>query len=113
MANVNDMFPSKYLKCADLKGRAHELTMERIEQETLNGEPKFVLYFADKEKGLVLNKTNAMMISSEYGNDTEEWRGHAIVVYPDKTMFQGKPTECIRVRPPQAPTAQDGEEVLF
>jgi hypothetical protein len=96
----NDAFPSRFLKCADLKGRAHELVMERVIKEDISGEQKLVLYFQDRKKALVLNKTNFCVIEDVYG-DSDDWSDQPIIVYPDKTQFQGKRVDCVRVRPPE------------
>ncbi len=107
MPNIQDAFPSNYLKAADLKGRAVVVTIDRVEFEAIGQkrEMKPVLYFAGKEKGVVLNKTNANKIMQITASPvTEEWKGQAIVIYPTETSFQGDMVDCIRVRavPPNA-----------
>jgi hypothetical protein len=107
MPNINDAFPSNYLKAADLKGRSIVVTIDRVEYELVgqNKEKKPVLYFVGKEKGIVLNKTNANKITQLTESPvTEEWKGHAILLYPSETSFQGEMVDCIRVKaaPPNA-----------
>mgnify|MGYP001581960348 CR=1 FL=1 len=99
--NINDQFPSKYLKASDLKGREVTVTIARIEMEALaQGEkPKPVLYFVGKEKGVVMNKTNAMNLAAGYGPETEDWLNMPVVLFPVWTDFQGKSVEAIRIRP--------------
>lgn len=101
MPNINDAFPSNYLKASDLKGRAIVVTIDRVEYELVgqNKEKKPVLYFVGKEKGIVLNKTNANKITQLTESPvTEEWKGHAILLYPSETSFQGEMVDCIRVK---------------
>ncbi len=73
--NINDQFPSKYLKAADLQGRNVTVKMARVEQEKIGDDMKLILYFQGKERGVVLNKTNANNIASLYGGETEDWYG--------------------------------------
>lgn len=101
MPNINDSFPSNYLKATDLKGRAIVVQMDRVEFEPVGQkkEMKPVLYFAGKEKGIVLNKTNANKIMELTGSPvTEDWKGVSIVIYPSETTFQGDVVDCIRVK---------------
>lgn len=112
MPSVNDAFPSKYLKVADLKGRAFKMKITEVVQETIGDDLKLVAYFDKGEKGLALNKTNATVIASKHGDDTDDWANADIELYPDKTMFQGSMVDCIRVRLP-VPAAAEDEEVPF
>ena len=101
MSNINDAFPSKYLKASDLKGQQPVVTIRQVEMELVgrNKERKLVMYFKDKEKGMVLNKTNANKIMSIVGSAlTEDWTNHQIRLYPSVTTFQGEEVECVRVK---------------
>ncbi len=103
--NIQDSFPSKYLKAADLKGRTVVVTIDRVEMEPVGQtkDMKPVVYFADKEKGMVLNKTNANKIMQITSSPvTEEWIGHRIALYPTETSFQGDMVDCVRVKPAPA-----------
>jgi hypothetical protein len=98
---VKDMFPGQYLKATDLGGRRAMVTISRVEMEDIGDQEKPVVYFHGKEKGLVLNKTNATSIEEIARTDeTDRWRGVSIVLYPSRTDFQGKRVDCIRVDPP-------------
>lgn len=101
MPNINDAFPSNYLKAADLKGRSVAVTIDRVEFEAVgqSREMKPVLYFAGKDKGMVLNKTNANKITSLLESAvTEDWTDGRILLYPTETSFQGDMVDCIRVK---------------
>jgi len=97
--NINDQFPSKYLKAADLNGGEAVVTIKDCIMESLGEDRRPVLYFAGKEKGVVLNKTNATNISDAYGGDTDEWVGKKVVLYTAYVDFQGRSMEAIRIRP--------------
>jgi len=102
---LSSLFPSKYMKADELNGNV-ECRIRGLGLEELNGEKKPVLQFVGMEKGLVLNKTNASVIESAYGDETDDWIGKTVVVYSDKTQFQGKLVPCVRVRIP-APVRGD------
>lgn len=99
--NVNDAFPSKYLKAADLQGRQVTVNMTNVSYEKMGDDTKLVLFFDGKEKGLVLNKTNANNIAAIYGTDTDGWFGKPIVLVEALVDFQGRSVPAIRVRGPQ------------
>lgn len=94
---VDQMFPSKYLRAADLPRRGMTLTIDAIEQEQIGDDDKYVLYFLGEERGLALNKTNALAIADGYGKDTEEWSGRKIHLRKEKVQFQGGRVDAIRV----------------
>jgi hypothetical protein len=102
MPKMGQMFPSKWLAAADLNDSDVTLTVSDVTQEMVgqgdNGDMKWIVFFRERDKGLVLNKTNASSISSIYGDDTDEWIGQQVVLYPTEVDFQGKKTEAIRVK---------------
>ena len=101
---INDAFPSKFIKAPDLQGARIKLVIDAVEMQTIGQDQKVVVKFVGKSKGLVLNKTNAVTISEIAGSDdTDQWLGVAIVIYPTQTNFQGKRVDAIRVDwPPDA-----------
>jgi hypothetical protein len=74
--------------------------MADVKIEQIGEDNKPVLYFNDKQKGMVLNKTNAATIANLYGDDTDEWRGEQITLFSAMVSFQGKTVPAIRVKPP-------------
>lgn len=104
MPNVNDLFPSNYLKAAELGKARPIVTIERWELAKL-GDPKHpdvkpVIYFQGKEKGLVLNRTNAQIIESFLGSDVDGWIGKDLRLYVAQVPFQGKLVDAVRVEEP-------------
>jgi hypothetical protein len=98
--NINDAFPSKWLKASDLQGRQPTMTIADVRFEEIgDGEKKPVVYFDGTDKGVVLNKTNATNISEGYGPDTTDWRGRKVVMFTTWVDFNGKSVEAIRMRP--------------
>ena len=103
--NIDSAFPSNYLKASDLGDKQPIVTIDRIEVEPIgrDKEIKPVLYFQGKEKGLVLNKTNAKKIAEITGSkDTDDWAGCQVKIYATETEFAGETVECIRVKAPGA-----------
>ena len=96
--NITSAFPSTYLKAADLQGRRATVTIDKVVMEDIGGEHKPVVKFQGKDRGIVLNKTNAAMIAEIAGSEeTDDWKGVKVTLYPTKTDFQGKRVDCIRV----------------
>lgn len=104
---ISDEFPSKYLKSSDLKGQEHRVIMANVEREEIGSDKKLVLYFKGKEKGMVLNKTNANTIGDFYGDDSDDWYDQPLILFSIKTEFQGKPVDGLRCR---IPTARDNRD---
>jgi hypothetical protein len=101
-----DVFPSKYLKAEDLLGKPVTVTIETAPFETLKSpegkeQGKIVLYFVGGKKCFPLNLTNWQSVSEICGNDTDDWPGGKIVLYPAKTQMGGKIVDCIRIRAPE------------
>jgi hypothetical protein len=102
--NINDFYQteSKWLKASDLKkdGKSIkvELTIDRAEiVEFKDNTKKLGIFFRGKDKGLVLNKTNAALIAEQHGNDSNDWAGKKVKIYATTTDFGGERVECIRV----------------
>ena len=95
---IGNAFPSDYLKAADLNGKPVRVTIESVSVEKIGDDQKPVLHFVGKDKTLVLNKTNANRIVEAVGSDeTDDWDGWSIVLYPCKVDYQGKRVDAIRV----------------
>jgi hypothetical protein len=98
MVNINAAFPGTYLKAADLQGRRVTVTISHMKMEKVGDDTKPVIYFQGKERGLVLNKTNANSIQEVGGPDTDHWSGVQIELFEAMVDFQGKTVASIRLR---------------
>ncbi len=104
---IGSAFPSEYLKAADLQGRRVKVVISGLSHEEIGDGVKAVLHFAGKDKGLVLNKTNANMIAEVLGSDeTDDWQGATITLFPTKVEYQGKRVDAIRVDDSQGATVR-------
>lgn len=115
MPNMNDMFPSKYLRADDLRGpngrgwREFELAIRSVDLEEMGGEAnekKWVLHFERAEKGMVLNRTNAQSIVDAYGEDSDTWIGERVVLFVMTVNTPQGPKPGIRIRVPAAQSAE-------
>jgi len=98
---MNDVFPTKYLQASDLDGADVPVTITGCEIEEMgkDKERKPVLSFKGTEKKLVLNKTNWSVIAKVLGTDeTDDWIGQRITLYPTEVESFGETVMAIRVR---------------
>lgn len=102
---LNDMFPTRFATGADLQGREVSLIIETVRPEKMRpgpGQPeatKFVVYFVNAKKGVVLNKTLAEQIAQAVGSDdTDNWSNKAITLYPENIHVAGVARVAIRAK---------------
>lgn len=112
MPDYRSMYDNKYIYAFDLKGKDVTLTIKAVKAEKLRNaqkgeEKKPAIWFKEShdDRGLVLCKTNAKIIATLYGNDTENWVGKRITLYPAKVDAFGQTVDAVRIRP-QIPTGQ-------
>ena len=113
MTDWRTLFDARFLGAWDLPaGRDVVVTIAKVVPETVrnaaNKEAKKpVLMFVGKEKGLLLNKTNAKTVAALYSNDTTKWLTKRVALYATTTMMGPDRVDCIRIRPsvPSAETA--------
>jgi hypothetical protein len=109
---ASDIFPGKYLKAADLGTAEPIVTIERVAMEELGDETKAVVYFKDKTKGVVLNKTNWNSIVEISGeDDCDDWAGTRIKLYVAKVEYQGKRMPAIRIDAPEVSKRATGKQL--
>jgi len=107
MVTRNEAFPSKYLKHEDLGGEPMTVTIKSAAFETMKGldgedKQKVVLQF-NLGKPFVLNMTNYDAVADALGTDeTDNWIGGKVELYPTTTPMGGKIVDCIRIRKPGA-----------
>ena len=94
---ISGAFPGDYLKAADIGNNKVKATIASCEMCTVGEEDKPLLRFKDKERGLVLNKTNANILAQELGDETDNWIGADLLLYSAKVNYQGNIVDGIRV----------------
>ena len=112
--DINECFPSKYLKAADIMGKRLECKIDRIEQgdETVAHKP--IMHLVGKDRGVVLNKTNAMNLAAVYGTETNAWAGCTIILSTHKVQNQmGVTVDGIQVEAKQQVQPLDEDDIPF
>lgn len=108
---IDKLYPSKFLKAADLNGKQVTVTISKLVMEEMGfgseKESKPCLYFEKATKSLVLNRTNAMTISKLYGLESDLWTGKRITLIAVNVRAFGQMHETVRVKDsiPPAPAA--------
>ena len=88
----------RWLKEPDLNGKRHEVIVDGVDLEDVDDDKQRpVVRFQGKKKGLILNRTNCASIESAFGDETDDWTGKTIILYPTTTLFKGKTVPCIRI----------------
>ncbi len=101
---VSDMFPNKWLTGEDLQGKAVPVEIDVVTREKMRlpGKPEeeaYVLHFKGKDKGLRLGKQLCESIVLATGcEDTDDWRGKKIVIFPVPMTVAGRAVTAIRAR---------------
>lgn len=100
--NTDTLFPSKFLK-ADDAIPALTLTISRVVQETMKNqeqeeEIKPVVYFAEEEKPMVLNRTNCNVLIALYGKETDGWVGKKVILGTDMVTAFGQTKPALRFK---------------
>jgi hypothetical protein len=105
---ISQAFPSKYLKSSDLNGQEVRVTIASVVMERISEkeDPKPVMYFQGKTKGMVLNKTNSAKIANNYGDNTDDWVGCEILLFEDEVTFNNQQVPALRVRIPRGKPMQ-------
>lgn len=99
---ISQAFPSKWLKADDIgEHRKVRCTIREAVMETAGDEDKIVIYFNGKDKGLLLNKTNAGRLAVAYGDDTDGWMDKQVLLFVEQVAFQGRMVPGIRVEVPR------------
>jgi hypothetical protein len=100
--NVSDVYSGNFLKAEHIKGTV-SYVIENVTVEEFDADDKvkkkLVLAFEGEEKRLVVNTTNASIITENLGGETdaEKWVGQTIRLTVKKVEYAGKLVPAIRV----------------
>lgn len=93
----DELYPGRFLKAADLKGKKVNLVIADVELEELQGDDgkkvKCIISFQGKNKKLVACKTNGFCIKEMFGKEIANWIGKRVTLFED--LWNGEP--CLRV----------------
>lgn len=87
---TSQMIQSKFLKKEDFP-QPEVLTIKDVSLEEVGrGDTRWVLFFKEKHKGIVLNVTKIKQLESAYGDDSDMWNGRKVKVEHDPSVMMGK-----------------------
>jgi hypothetical protein len=103
MPKTSEMIQSKFLRKEDFD-EDQVCTIKDVALETMQNtsDTKWVLYFQELPKGMVLNTTTIRVLEAAFGGDSDDWKGKRVKVYVDPTVsFQGRVVGGLRLMPPK------------
>ncbi len=116
--NMDSAFPSRWLRGSDIVGKTVKVTIHSVAMEQFqDGTSKPAMFFEGKDKGVILNRTNAETIAAVHGKDMEKWRGKTIELFtmkvqsPQGGMVDGLRVRCVDEAPAKAEPAQGGDDL--
>jgi hypothetical protein len=93
----DELYPGRFLKAGELKGKNVTLRIKSVDLEKLVGDKgeqtKGVLTFEKTDKHLALNKTNGICLKEMFGKKVQEWVGKRVTLFP--SQWNGE--DCIRI----------------
>lgn len=99
--DFDQLFPARFMKAGEFKGRDVTLRIKAVFIEELEGDKgkqtKGILEFHGTNKQFVLNKTNGLCIRGMFGRNTADWVGKRITLFPAEISY-GDSDLAIRVR---------------
>jgi hypothetical protein len=105
MPTASDYFQtpaSKYFRAGDFTkeiiGTIRSVERAEFKNDDGSAAAKPVLHFQDVSQALVLNKTNFTTLSMMFGEDTNDWVGAKVELYPSRVDFKGRTMPTIKVR---------------
>jgi hypothetical protein len=118
MPRVTEMIVSKYLRKEDVDDEL-VVTCKTVKLEDMPGdgaERRWVLYFNELLKGLVLNATSIRVLEKAFGGHSDDWAGKKVVLYVDPNVsYKGQVVGGLRIRPlkPPKPGGSSPAAALF
>lgn len=93
----DELYPNRFLKAGEFKGKKVTLTITEVRIEELEGDKgkqiKGIVSFKETPKRLALNKTNGILLREMFGRVLSDWTGKRVALFPD--TWDGD--LCIRV----------------
>lgn len=107
MPKVSEMIQSKFLRKEDFdEDQVCTIKSVQLEEMQQSNDTKWVLYFSEHAKGMVLNTTTIRVLEKAFGDDSEVWIGKRVKVYVDPNVsFQGRVVGGLRLMPPRTTAA--------
>lgn len=112
--NINEMFPSKYLKGTDMVNRIVNVVIDGVSYtDEFDEGRKHILSFQGAKKSLMLNKTNVGILQWLFPDvtDSDGWVGKKIQLYTELVTFKGQTGPAVRIRGTNSVLGQGAVEV--
>lgn len=93
----DELYPGRFLKAGEFRGKKVMLTVKDIELDELESDSgkkvKGIVSFKETTKQIPLNKTNGICLREMFGRTLTAWPGKRVALY--EGIWNGEP--CIRV----------------
>jgi hypothetical protein len=102
----NDVYPSTWLKAADLGPAGRVVTIRNVTLEEVGKERerKPVMTFKETDQELIINATNWDKVVELTGEeDSDAWSGHKIKLARVQVQYGARTVDAIRVEAPDKP----------
>lgn len=86
---TSQMIQSKFLKKDDFPAPEILTIKDCSLEEVGKGDTRWVLWFKEKTKGIVLNVTKIKQLEASYGEESDNWNGKKVKVAHDPTVMMG------------------------
>jgi hypothetical protein len=104
-ADFDSLYGSKFLSAADIKAnggkkraRISKVEMAELRQDSGGSRAKFLVHFADLNKALVPNVTNAGVLKDALGKDARKWVGADVGILVEQVTFGSKRVDGLRLK---------------
>jgi hypothetical protein len=102
---LTEMFPKRFATGEDFQGKALTLTVKAVSSEKMRPQrnapevDRWVIYFKETKKGVILSRTLAYQIAGILNSDdTDRWIGKKVTLHPQPMNVAGKQVVAIRAR---------------
>jgi hypothetical protein len=98
----DDLYPSRFVKAADLQGKDVTKTITSVKQEELESENgkkvKVIVTFANSKKQWVAPVTCGLALKLMFGDKVQGWIGKRVTLFGRQVESFGEMVDAIRVR---------------
>jgi hypothetical protein len=97
--NYEAMFPSRFLKAADLQGKDQTVKIGGIKLEKMpDGKVKGIITFEGTDKEWLLNRSNAEALKLMWGVETNDWLHKRLTLCVRQVDAFGESVPAVRVK---------------
>ncbi len=95
----DELFPGRFLKACDLKGKAVTVTIAKIHQERIDGEWALIFTFKEGQdkREFACNRTNGEHMRAMFGKDPTKWVGRRITLKAEGVWAFGEQMDALRI----------------